>query len=61
VKEYPDAGHAFLNDHDPADVPTLFVLMGKIAGGGYHEPSAQDAYRRITAFFDHHLKPQPEP
>jgi HEAT repeat protein len=42
VKEYPDAGHAFLNDHDPADVPILFVVTGKLfaGGSGYHEPSA---------------------
>ena len=56
VKEYPDAGHAFLNDHDPADVPILFVVMGKFGGGGYHEPSAQDARRRIVSFFNTHLK-----
>ena len=56
VKEYPDAGHSFLNDHDPADAPTLFVLLGKIAGGGYHEPSAADARRRIVSFFDTHLR-----
>ena len=57
VKEYPDAGHAFLNDHDPADVPILFVVMGKFAGGGgYHEASAQDARRRIVSFFNTHLK-----
>ncbi len=55
VKEYPDVGHAFLNDHDPADVPILFVVMGKFAGGGYHEPSAQDARRRIVSFFNTHL------
>ena len=24
VKEYSDAGHGFLNNHDRADVPTLF-------------------------------------
>ena len=57
VKEYPDAGHAFLNDHDSADVPILFLVMGKFAGGGgYHEPSAQDARRRIVSFFNTHLK-----
>jgi carboxymethylenebutenolidase len=55
VKEYPDAGHSFLNDHDPADTPALFVLLGKIAGGGYHAPSAEDARRRIVSFFDAHL------
>ena len=52
VKEYPEAGHGFLNDHDPADVPTLFVLMGKTINTRYHGPSGQDARRRIGAFFD---------
>jgi hypothetical protein len=28
-----------------------------MGGGGYHEPSAQDARRRILAFFDRHLRP----
>jgi carboxymethylenebutenolidase len=31
VKEYPDAGHSFLNSHDRADVPTPFVAMAKIS------------------------------
>jgi carboxymethylenebutenolidase len=56
VKEYPDAGHAFLNNHDRADVPMLFVVMGKISGAKYHEASAQDAGRRIVSFFNAHLK-----
>jgi carboxymethylenebutenolidase len=57
VKEYPDAGHAFLNDHNRADVPILFVVMGTLAGGGgYHEPSARDARRRIVSFFNTRLK-----
>jgi carboxymethylenebutenolidase len=56
VKEYPGAGHSFLNDHDPADVPKLFAVMGRFVGGGFHEPSAQDARRRILAFFADHLK-----
>jgi carboxymethylenebutenolidase len=56
VKEYPEAGHGFLNDHDPADAPTLFVLLGKIAGGGYQERAAEDARRRIISFFNTHLK-----
>jgi len=58
VKEYPDAGHAFLNDHDSAGdrSPLIFVVMGKFAGpAGYHEPSAQDARRRIVSFFRTHL------
>jgi carboxymethylenebutenolidase len=57
VKEYPDAGHAFLNDHDQADVPFLFIVMGKFAGtSGYHAPSAEDARRRIVSFFEAHLR-----
>jgi carboxymethylenebutenolidase len=60
VKEYPDAGHAFLNDHDGAGdhTPVIFVVMGKFGGpSGYHEPSAKDARRRIVSFFDRHHKP----
>jgi carboxymethylenebutenolidase len=58
IKEYPDAGHAFLNDHEHAGDPNplLFVVMGKFAGPeGYHEPSAQDSRRRIVSFFRTHL------
>jgi carboxymethylenebutenolidase len=58
VKEYPHAGHAFLNDHDGAGdkTPLLFAVFGRLTpGAGYHEPSAQDARRRIIAFFDAHL------
>ena len=56
VKEYPDAGHGFLNDSDPADVPALFLLMGKMVRTGYHAPSAEDARQRIVAFFNTHLR-----
>jgi carboxymethylenebutenolidase len=56
VKEYPNAGHSFLNDHDPRDMPKLFAVMGRLTRAGYHEPSAQDARRRILAFFNAHLK-----
>jgi carboxymethylenebutenolidase len=58
VKEYPGAGHAFLNDHAGAGdkTPLLFAVAGRISpGDGYHEPSAQDARRRIIAFFNTHL------
>lgn len=53
VIEYPDAGHSFMNDHQTA----LFAVTTKLIGGGYHEPTAQEARRRIVAFFDRHLKP----
>ena len=59
VKEYPDAGHAFLNDHERAGdrTPAILVVMGLFAGASdYHEPSAQDARRRIVSFFNTRLK-----
>lgn len=55
VKEYPEAGHSFLNRHDGH----LFALMGAAMGGGYHEASAEDARRRIVSFFDRHLRGAP--
>jgi carboxymethylenebutenolidase len=58
IKEYPNAGHAFLNDHEGAGDPSpfIFVVMGVFAGSSdYHEPSAQDARRRIVSFFNTHL------
>ncbi len=60
VKEYPDAGHAFLNDHEGAGDPSpfVFVVMGVFAGASdCHGPSAQDARRRIVSFFNTHLRP----
>lgn len=56
VKTYPDAGHSFLNDHDPAEVPRLITAVARFTSMGYHEPSAVDAKRRIASFFDKHLK-----
>jgi carboxymethylenebutenolidase len=55
VKVYPDAGHSFLNDHDPAEVPKWAVVMGKLSHSEFHAPSARDARRRIATFFDAHL------
>ncbi len=52
VKEYPDAGHSFLNRLNGG--PLLTPLM-HVAGLGYHQPSAEDAWRRILAFFAEHL------
>jgi carboxymethylenebutenolidase len=55
VKTYPDAGHSFMNDHDPADLPALFAVQVRVTGNPYHEPSTQDARRRILDFFARHL------
>jgi carboxymethylenebutenolidase len=51
VKEYADAGHSFLNNHQNA----LFKMM-KVFGIGYHEASARDARRRIADFFGRYLR-----
>jgi len=62
VKEYPQAGHEFLNDHPGAGDanPLIFRVMGVFAGpAGYHDSSAGDARRRITSFFADHLQPPP--
>ena len=60
VKEYPGAGHSFLNDlslPSPVRTPAIFVVMGKFNGpSGLHEPSAADARQRIVSFFNRHLK-----
>jgi carboxymethylenebutenolidase len=56
VKVYPDAGHGFMNDHDPADQTLLLVVLAKLSGTRFHEPSAEGARRRIISFFDKHLK-----
>ncbi len=48
VKEYPDVGHSFMNDFP---VPSAFGFVERIAGLAYSEPEAEDAWRRILAFF----------
>ena len=52
VKEYPDAGHSFLNDHGKV----WFSMLGKVIGAGYDPEAAADARRRILAFFDDALR-----
>jgi len=62
VKEYPEAGHEFLNDHEGAGdkAPPLFAVMARLFPGmGYSEAAAQDARGRILAFFSAHLAPSP--
>lgn len=56
IKVYPDAGHGFMNDHDPSEIPLWAMVSGKLASTDYHEPSARDAGGRIIAFFDAHLQ-----
>jgi carboxymethylenebutenolidase len=62
VKQYPAAGHMFLNDHHPGELSKPVMagmrVMASLSGSRYHEPSARDARSRIVAFFDTHLKGQ---
>ncbi len=53
VKEYPDAGHAFLDDAVPG--PRSMRPLLRVMGVGPHPQAAQDAWRRIDAFFAEHL------
>jgi carboxymethylenebutenolidase len=60
VKEYPDAGHSFMNRINVG--PGLNLAL-KFAAFNYHHPSAEDSWRRILTFFDSHLRegpPKPE-
>lgn len=50
VKEYPDAGHSFMNDHG------RWMVLGKVMGLGYDADASEDAWRRILAFFGRHLR-----
>jgi len=57
VKEYPDAGHSFMNDHRDEKTPWVFAVMGPLTGGiDFVEPSAIDPRGRIVAFFERHLE-----
>lgn len=57
VKEYPEAGHGFINDHRDERIPPMFALMARFIGGAdFHEASAADARDRIETFFDSHLR-----
>ncbi|GAB2470821.1 dienelactone hydrolase family protein [Jatrophihabitans fulvus] len=53
VKEYPGAGHSFLNDRGFG--PSVTQPLQRIAGLGPHPASADDAWSRIEAFFERHL------
>ena len=51
VKEYPGAGHSFMNRINTGP----FGPLVKVAGFNYEHDAAQDAWGRILAFFDEHL------
>ena len=51
IKVYPGAGHRFMNK-----APAPLAPLAGAARMGYHESAAEDAWRRILAFFDEHLR-----
>lgn len=52
VKTYPEAGHAFMSEHQG-----LIRRLGPFlpTHNGYDEDAAEDAWRRTLDFFAHHL------
>jgi carboxymethylenebutenolidase len=54
IKEYPDAGHSFLNDAESGPA-AVRLLTKRILGAGPNPEAAADAWRRIEAFFGAHL------
>jgi carboxymethylenebutenolidase len=59
VKEYPGAGHGFLDDHVPGKIPVWAASAGRCAATAYDESAAGDARRRILGFFATYLADEP--
>lgn len=53
VRDYPDSGHAFLNDEVPG--PRALAPLMHVAGLGGPQADREDAWRRIEDFFAAHL------
>lgn len=58
VKEYPGAGHSFLNE--AAAGPAWFRPLTRVMKMGPNPDAAADAWERIDSFFREHLQP-PKP
>lgn len=54
VKEYPNAGHAFLNEAPTG--PVWFRPLARVMKMGPNPDAAADAWERIDAFFREHLQ-----
>lgn len=55
VKEYPSAGHSFLNDAESGPAAAR-LLTRRILGAGPEPVAAADAWHRIDVFFREHLR-----
>jgi carboxymethylenebutenolidase len=56
VKEYPGVGHGFMNDHKPSDSNWVFTALAWISNTCYDARATADARKRITDFFNMHLR-----
>ena len=54
IKEYPDAGHAFMNPHQAGG--PIFGNLLRVTGAKPNPEAAADAWNRIEAFFGEHLR-----
>jgi carboxymethylenebutenolidase len=54
IKVYPEAGHRFMNKP-----PAALAPLADATHMGYHPSAAEDSWRRILAFFHHHLGARP--
>lgn len=54
VKEFPGAGHAFLNEEDLG--PAILKPLMRVMGIGPSSESAPEGWQRIEDFFARHLK-----
>lgn len=61
VREYPMAGHAFLDDEAPRVAPPLDFLMRHVLHVGPDPAASADAWRRIDDFFRIHLASSSSP
>jgi carboxymethylenebutenolidase len=52
IKTYDGVGHSFMNKLAPRPLNPLL----RVTGFGYSEDATNDAYRRIHAFFEEHLR-----
>jgi carboxymethylenebutenolidase len=53
IKEYQGVGHSFMNEWK---TPSALHIVERIAGVHHSTPQAEDAWRRIVAFFDAQLR-----